>query len=120
MSKQDQENRANLVAQIARLRPDAKAHEIAADVTALARIGTRAARHAARMCSEEGYYNAHVDEDGNDTLDDKLEAKAQKIAEKYGLTARTAGDPRGYVLYLTGPGLRGNTWGGDEHGFGIN
>lgn len=120
VSKADQENRMALVTQIARLCPHVSASVIAADVRKLGTIGKRAHRHAERMCSEEGYYNAHTDEDGNDTLDDKLEAQAQKIASKYGLQARTAGDPRGFVLYVTGKGIRGNTWGGDEHGFGIN
>lgn len=110
----------DLVVQIARLCPNAKPHLIAADVRKLARIGERAASHAARMCSEEAYYNAHTTEGGGDPTDDKLERKAQTIAKKYGLVARTEGDPRGFVLYLKGAGLRGNTWGGDSHGFGIN
>lgn len=121
ITKDDRETRAQLAAQLARLYPDVSHWQIARDVDALGRLGRRAHRHAERMCSDEGYYNANTDENGVDVKDARAEARAAQIAARYpGMKIRLEGDPRGYVLYVTAPGLLGNTWGGDEHGFGVN
>lgn len=47
---------------------------------------------------------------------EKIAAQAAEIASWYGLKAECYGDPRGYVLRLTGEGVRANGWG---EGFGV-
>ena len=44
---------------------------------------------------------------------------AHKIADTYGCTIRIDGDPRGYAIHVLFPTPAGNTWGGDESGWGI-
>jgi hypothetical protein len=83
--------------------------DIYADAVTLIKLGRRAERDAERVCNEEGY----------ESKDEQIEKRARAIAEKYGLTADTQGDPRGYCLRLHGAGLRGNSWGGDEAGYGV-
>ena len=118
--KADQINRMHLVAELARLCPDVPNAHIVADVNTLGSIGARLKRHEERMCSYEDYYNRHISADGEtDKTAERLEARAAKIAAKYGATIKS-GDPRGYVLHIHRAGLRGNTWGGDEHGYGLN
>lgn len=120
MDKQDRENRMRLVAELAKLCPEMPANQIVADVNALGSIGSRLKRHEENMCSYEHYYNWHISADGEtDKTAERLKARAAKIAAKYGARVET-GDVRGYVLHVHRTGLRGNTWGGDEHGYGIN
>lgn len=119
VNKADRDNRTRLALELARLCPEIPANVIARDVEALGRLGARLKAHEERMASYEGYYNSHIDAEGEDKTGPKIEAKAEAIAKKYGATVR-GGDPRGYVLHIHKPGLRGNTWGGDESGFGIN
>lgn len=51
-----------------------------------------------------------------ETRRENLAAKVKEIASWYGLTAETYGDPRGYVVRLTGPGIVKNGMG---DGFGV-
>lgn len=119
-TKADRDNRTRLALELARLCPGISATQIARDVETLANIGARLHRHEERMCSYEDYYNSHTAEDGSDPTAERLEKKAAAIAAKFGATITARGDPRGYCLYVHKAGLRGNTWGGNEHGFGIN
>lgn len=119
-TKLDRENRVALAVQFARLCPHIKASEISGDIETLGRLGARLVRHEERMCSCADYYNAHTAEDGSNPIGERIEARAAKIAAKYGAKINAQGDPRGYCLYIVRDGLRGNTWGGDEHGFGVN
>lgn len=120
MAKQDRENRMRLCVELAKLCPDVPNNQIVADVNTLGSIGARLKRHEENMCSYEAYYNRHISADGEtDKTAERLEARAAKIAAKYGATIQT-GDVRGYVLHVHRAGLRGNTWGGDESGYGIN
>ena len=119
--KSDRENRTRLALELARLCPKIPIHEIAQDVETLGRIGARVRLHEERMCSYEDYYERHKpDEDGTDRLIERAEKRATAIAAKYGMTVEVGGDCRGFAFHLRRPGLRGNTWGGDEHGFGLN
>lgn len=49
----------------------------------------------------------------------KLRKTITDIAADYKITVSFHGDPRGYTVYLHFPDGRGNTWGGDETGWGI-
>lgn len=119
--KPDLINRANLVAKLARLCPDIPPHQIVADVNALGAIGARVRRHEESMCSDEHYYNRHAtDDDKPDPIIARAEKRAAKIAEKYGAKIDAGGDCRGYAFSIHKPGLGGNTWGGDESGYGLN
>lgn len=83
----------------------------ARDAMKLQRLGRRAHRNAERYCSEQGYEDRYEPEKA------RIERQAAEILAPYGLTAQVTGDPRGYCLKIMG--LPGNTWGGDESGFGI-
>lgn len=119
-SKADHENRAMFSAMIARLDPSLSLAKIVKITDQLGNLGARINRHCEKMCSYEWYYTQHSDENGEDKTLPKLEAKAAKLASQIGCEIDCNGDPRGYCLYLKRPGLRGNTWGGDEHGWGLN
>lgn len=119
VDKADRDNRTRLAIELSRLCPEIPPNQIARDVEALGRLGARLKAHEERKASYESYYNSHIDADGEDKTGPKIEAKAAAIAKKYGATVQS-GDPRGYVLHLHKAGLRGNTMGGDESGFGIN
>lgn len=50
----------------------------------------------------------------------KLLGLIRELVAAYGITrVDHNGDPRGYAVYLHFPGGRGNSWGGDERGWGI-
>ena len=120
ITKDDRDNRMRLVAELTKLCPEIPTNQVIADVNALGGLGARLKRHEEAMCSYESYYNQHISADGeHDKTAERMEARAAKIASKYGAKV-TFGDPRGYVLHIVKPGLRGNTWGGDESGFGLN
>lgn len=77
----------------------------------LQRLGRRAIRNAERYCTipnYEPYYNAECA---------RILKAAAEILDKYDLVPKLSGEPRGYCLKIKG--LPGNTWGGDEAGFGI-
>ena len=48
-----------------------------------------------------------------------LVRQAEDIAAAYGCTIRVGGDPRGHAIHVLFPTPTGNTWGGDESGWGI-
>jgi hypothetical protein len=109
-------NTAELAAHLAQIDAESPgketraAHLIARDAEALASIARTLHRLAEQDCNTG--LNA-----AQDRMRDRLAKNAAEIAQRYGLTARTHGDPRGFGLYLRG--LPGNTWGGDESGFGV-
>lgn len=50
----------------------------------------------------------------------KLLEAIRALAAEYGITrVEHNSDPRGYAVYLHFPDGRGNSWGGDERGWGI-
>ena len=120
-TKSDRENRTNLALTLARLCPTIPTHEIAADVETLGRLGARVRLHEERMCSYADYYERYkTDDDKPDPIIDRAEKRAKLIASKYGMTVDVGGDCRGYAFHLRRDGLHGNTWGGDQTGFGLN
>lgn len=100
-----------LAAHLARKSPDAAPHVIARDVAALSRLARTLQRYAERDCNY-GLTDAH------ECTRDRMSDQAAEIAQRYGLSVRTCGDPRGHSLRLIG--LPGNSWGGDANGFGIS
>ena len=120
VTKADRENRAQFAAMIALLDPSLSITKIVDVTNKLGSVGARINRHCEKMCSYEWYYSQHCDETGEDTTLPKLEARAAKLAAEIGCTVDCNGDPRGYCLYIKRDGLRGNTWGGGEHGWGLN
>jgi hypothetical protein len=56
-----------------------------------------------------------------DRAERRVAAAVDRIAQKLpdGWKVFRTGDPRGNVLRVSGPGLNGNTWGGDSAGYGI-
>lgn len=72
--------------------------------------------------------NGDIDQDAYDAAKDRAVARVQRVlAEMAAWTppnrrvtiAETGGDPRGYCLKLHLPSGKGNTWGGDECGWGV-
>ena len=110
---------AHLTATLAR-RTDEKMHSasmIVADAIKLSRIAATVSRHAVNLCNVPDYQKVW------DAKTPGLLLAAFNVALQYGCTAKIQGDPRGHVLRLFAkpgaPELRGNTWGGDEDGYGI-
>jgi len=97
--------------------PEVPPHHIAATVATLSRAAARATSMATAYC------NGHLDGDAYERRAAALKTRTDKTLAPYGLTCRTTGDPRGYCLHIhAAPGaapVRGNTWGGDEDGYGI-
>lgn len=83
----------------------------AQDAMKLQRLGRRATRNAERYCNITDYEPRY-----NQECTRILKAAAE-ILDTYDLVPKLSGDPRGYCLKIKG--LPGNTWGGDEAGFGI-
>jgi hypothetical protein len=100
-----------LAAHLARKSPETAPHLIARDVLALSRLARTLQGYAERDCNQ-GLTAAH------ERTRDRMTEQAREIAQRYGLNARTCGDPRGHSLRLIG--LPGNSWGGDADGFGIS
>ena len=119
MSKQDIETVVQLAAHLSRITakqmPElpgsfaARAARVAA--MQLQKLGRRAHRLAERDCNGTLTEAQHEQE-----LERILSAVAVQL-KPYALSANITGDPRGYCLKIMG--LPGNTWGGDESGFGI-
>ena len=121
MDQRTKNNRAILLAHMSRAFPGVPAAKIADDIAALGKIGAHAHRHAEKMCSDESYYNRMTGEDGDLWIKTNFAENVRAILARYpGMRAAFHGDPRGYVLYLHHRAIPGNTWGGDEHGYGIN
>jgi hypothetical protein len=81
------------------------------DAMTLVKMTRGIVRHAENECNREVTPREIA-------ADAKRCAAVEALAASYGLTVRY-GDPRGYVVHLVGPGVRGNTWGGDESGYGV-
>ena len=115
MSKADIENVTQLTAHLA-MHPHTpgnypNAGKASADAMRLQRLGRRANRNAERYCTITDYEPAYNAECA------RILKAAAEILDKYDLVPKLSGDPRGYCLKIKG--LPGNTWGGDEAGFGI-
>lgn len=87
------------------------------DVQELFALGRRAAALALKQCNDPRW------SDKDEKAQTRCEKRANEIVEPYGLRAEVQGDPRGYCLKLFSTDkrkpLRGNTFGGDESGYGI-
>lgn len=118
MSKQDILNVSTLTAHLmARVEHSSErfirtAASVAQDAMALQKLGRRANKLAERACSDSSY-----SEEKQAAEEARIASKVDNILRPYGLTAKISSDPRGYCLKIQG--LPGNTWGGDEEGFGI-
>lgn len=113
MSKADIENVCTLAAHLV-MHPHTpgnypNAAKATHDAMRLQRLGLRALRRAEKWCNVPDY---EPEPEG-----ERIAKLAAEILAPYGLTAQVTGDPRGYCLKIMG--LPGNTWGGDESGFGI-
>lgn len=98
-----------LAACFARIRPDLPPHGIALDAGRMLAIG--------RMLQSLGVARCNYGlTPRQEKRDENLEKEAQRIAAFYGLKARAGGDPRGYVLNLSGEGLPRSGW---DDSFGI-
>lgn len=88
---------------------------VAEDAALLGRIGKRLHRLAEQECSRELRESEEDDQAA-------LAALAREvIAKRYdGLGVMVNGDPRGYALKLRCRDGEYNTWGGAEHGFGVD
>ena len=87
------------------------------DCLTLSRIAATATRHATNLCNVPNYQPIW------DKKKRGLLIRANAVVRPYGCTAEIGGDPRGCCLKLFAepetPELRGNTWGGNESGYGI-
>ena len=90
---------------------------IAADALKLCRLAKAAESNALALCN--GWRN----QDAYDRKREILTKSAASVVTPYRLAVRLTGDPRGFCLHLfsTNPNrpLPGNTWGGDEAGYGL-
>jgi len=91
--------------------------KIVDDCAALRRLASRATSRAVAYC------NGVIDSGKAERQSDSLTKKADTLLLPYGLHSRTTGDPRGFCLRLHAlpghPELKGNTWGGDDSGYGV-
>lgn len=96
---------------------DAPASQLIVDVESLGKLASRATSRAIANC------NGWIDTERLERQTSAIEKRADVILLPYGLRSRTTGDPRGFCLRLhalpCSPSVRGNTWGGDEGGYGI-
>lgn len=93
------------------------AREIVADSLKLCRLAASAETQALNLCNIPNY-QARADKKLS-----SIEKQLAPITIRYNLTSKTTRDPRGYCVRLFAvegtPALPGNTWGGDESGYGI-
>lgn len=82
---------------------------IAIDAATLSKIAKALQSLAVAQCNREWTKR-------DETRRLNLAKEAHAIAEAYGLTVTTHGDPRGYVVRLHGDGIYRNGWG---DGFGV-
>lgn len=108
---------AEISAMLAARLPGLPAKFHAANAANLAVLGARANRNAENYCNIPDYGERFEREAR------RILARAAAIVSAYGLSVKHTGDPRGYCLRLfsadSGRPLKGNTWGGDDEGFGI-
>ena len=91
---------------------------VEADALLLCRIGATASRIATALC------NGEIQQDQFAAKKARLLPRLAEAASRYDVRFEIGGDPRGYVLRMfpadgRSAKLRGNTWGGDESGYGI-
>jgi hypothetical protein len=118
MNKQTHENRMQLAVLLAIQTPNVGWSKPARDADVLGAIGKRCNNLAVALC------NGWIEQDVFDRRKEKLQAKANDVLKPYNVQpgkhifAKAGGDPRGFAFHIHG--LPGNTWGGDESGFGVN
>lgn len=107
---------AELAALLAGRRAVNNPHWTAEDTLTICRIATTAQRIAVALC------NGDIEQDRFDATKSRLLKKLEPLVAPYGVRFEIGGDPRGPVLRMhsaTKQPLKGNTWGGDEEGYGI-
>jgi hypothetical protein len=113
VEKRPEFNAIHLAAELSRIalsRPEpANPYQVALDATKLFGLGKQLAALSVASCN----YGLT---DRQEKRREKLAERAQEIASWYGLKADCYGDPRGYVLRLSGPGIKANGFG---DGFGV-
>ena len=109
MTNDEAESTARLAVMLARREPKRAEHLVSGDAMAFHRLAVGLRSLAVAACNADLTSGQEIRQDG-------LHRRAEDLAKSYGLTVRE-GDPRGYVLHLVG--LPGNTWGGDESGWGV-
>jgi hypothetical protein len=58
--------------------------------------------------------------DGEKKEDEENDESFRRLCSSIGCRANISGDPRGYVAHIVFPDGHHNTWGGAEHGYGID
>jgi hypothetical protein len=108
---------AHLVATLAPRAPHLNAGQVSAYALKLARIASSATRHSTNLCNIPNYQAIW------DRKKVSLRKQAAEIAAEFRCSASVGGDPRGATVHLFAdkgsPRLPGNTFGGDEAGYGI-
>lgn len=112
MTKADTQTIAHLAAILAERALPARAAALAMQ---LYEIGSKLSRLAVKECNDPSWSDRDTERRY------KLAAMAQEALRSAGFPVRVAanGDPRGHGLHIFFDPPRGNTWGGDEAGFGI-
>jgi hypothetical protein len=108
---------AELSAMLALRAPKVSPSATAEAALKLCRFAAAAETNAVNLCNVPNYQARH------DRKRDSIVKHAAPVAAIYGLSVQCGGDPRGYCLKLFAmpgkPPVRGNTWGGDEDGYGV-
>ncbi len=108
---------AVLLARRSKLSKCISANGIANDALALIRLGSQATTAATNLCNVANYQNTFEKRKAS------ILARLAPFERAYNVTFEVGGDPRGCVLKMHAvkgsKPLAGNTWGGDESGYGI-
>jgi hypothetical protein len=107
---------AELSAMLALRAPQISPAATAEAALKLCRFASAAETNATNLCNVPNYQERY------DRKKESIRKHAQNIAGLYECRVEVSGDPRGCCLKLHGMGkklVRGNTWGGDESGYGI-
>lgn len=87
------------------------------DTMLLCRLGSMATTTATNLCNVKNYQETYEKRVAS------LLRRLKAIGETYQVHFAVGGDPRGYALKMFAvdgtASLPGNTWGGDESGYGI-
>ncbi len=98
-------------------KPDFSDRILVDTVATLQKAASRATSRATAYC------NGHITNDKYERQTGQIETKLKPILLPFKIRAKTTGDPRGFclrLLHINGSDpIKGNTWGGDEDGYGI-
>lgn len=122
MTKQQERERVEFAGKMSREFPDFTLAEVTEFAEELMRLARRHGKLAERECNGHQTWDGNWDEAAakrDELAGERLEARITKLCERMGCGVKFGGDPRGYTVLLILPSGRGNTWGGDEHGWGV-